>query len=239
MLYVIKVVIPIHSIPKVTFHLRKTNNYISNFQFFILIYLQFTEIIKSPTVEKSPKIHEIKVSENDLHWEELRKGCLHREFHLCDLDFSDLRDDSDDEMSSPAVNAASGPPPPPPTMFPPMGIPPPLPGCIPPLPKNNVPLPPKPLCSELSNDSDSLTIKKNKKTVKLFWREIQENPTPVAIRSKVGGFIWDDLPSVTVDTKMLEHLFESRTNDLIIKVSHFQIHFSLYLASTPISAINM
>lgn len=201
--------------------------------------MQFTEIIKSPTVEKSPKIHEIKVSENDLHWEELRKGCLHREFHLCDLDFSDLRDDSDDEMSSPAVNAASGPPPPPPTMFPPMGIPPPLPGCIPPLPKNNVPLPPKPLCSELSNDSDSLTIKKNKKTVKLFWREIQENPTPVAIRSKVGGFIWDDLPSVTVDTKMLEHLFESRTNDLIIKVSHFQIHFSLYLASTPISAINM
>ncbi|CAH0703264.1 unnamed protein product [Spodoptera exigua] len=179
---------------------------------------QSKEIIKSPTIEKSPKVHEIKVSENDLHWEELRKGCLHREFHLCDLDFSDLREDSDDEMSSPAVNAASGPPPPPPTMFPPMGVPPPLPGCFPSLTKNNVPAPPKPaLSSEMSNDSDSSTIKKNKKTVKLFWREIQENPTPVAIRPKVGGFIWDDLPEVSVDTAMLEHLFESRTNDLIIK----------------------
>ncbi|XP_021189646.3 uncharacterized protein Fhos isoform X1 [Helicoverpa armigera] len=181
---------------------------------------QSKEIIKSPTIEKSPKVHEIKVSENDLHWEELRKGCLHREFHLCDLDFSDLREDSDDEMSSPAITAASGPPPPPPTMFPPMGIPPPLPGCFPMLSKNNIPNPPKPaLSSEMSNDSDSSTIKKNKKTVKLFWKEIQENPTPVAIRPKVGGFIWDDLPNVTVDTNMLEHLFESRTNDLIIKVS--------------------
>ncbi|XP_026746586.1 uncharacterized protein LOC113507709 isoform X2 [Trichoplusia ni] len=183
---------------------------------------QSKEIIKSPTIEKSAKVHEIKVSENDLHWEELRKGCLHREFHLCDLDFSDLREDSDDEMSSPIVNAASGPPPPPPTMFPPMGMPPPLPGCFPINSKNNVPTPPKPaLSSELSNDSDSSTIKKNKKTVKLFWREIQENPIPVAIRPKVGGFIWDDLPSVSVDTAMLEHLFESRTNDLIIKVKTY------------------
>ena len=164
-------------------------------------------------------MHEIKVSENDLHWEELRKGCLHREFHLCDLDFSELREDSDDDMSSPAVNASSGPPPPPPSMFPPIGIPPPLPGCFPMLNKNNVPIPPKPaLSSEMSNDSDSSTIKKNKKTVKLFWREIQENPTPAAIRPKVGVFIWDDLPDVNVDTAMLEHLFESRTNDLIIKV---------------------
>ncbi|KAJ8736909.1 hypothetical protein PYW07_000180 [Mythimna separata] len=180
---------------------------------------QSKEIIKSPTIEKSPKVHEIKVSENDLHWEELKKGCLHREFHLCDLDFSDLRDDSDDDMASPAVNAASGPPPPPPpTMFPTMGVPPPLPGCLPMMNKNNVPSPPKPAPSlEMSNDSDSSTIKKNKKTVKLFWREIQENPTPVAIRPKVGGFIWDDLPDVSVDTAMLEHLFESRTNDLIIK----------------------
>lgn len=183
----------------------------------------FTEIIKSPTIEKSPKVHEIKVSENDLHWEELRKGCLHREFRLGDLDFIDLCKDSDDDVSSPAVNAASGPPPPPPTMFPPIGIPPPLPGCYPLPSKSNVPIPPKPaFSSELSNDSDSSTIKKNKKTVKLFWREIQENPTPTAIRSKVGGFIWDMLPDVSVDTAMLEHLFESRTNDLIIKVSFTQ-----------------
>lgn len=127
-------------------------------------------------------------------------------------------------MSSPAVNAASGPPPPPPTMFPTMRVPPPLPGCFPPLPNNNVPTPPKPSLLELSNDSNSSTIKKNKKTVKLFWREIQENPIPLPIRPKVGGFIWDDLPNVSVDTNMLEHLFESRTNDLIIKVSSVTVY---------------
>lgn len=177
-------------------------------------------MIKSPSIEKSPKIHEIKVSENDLHWEELKKGCLDREFHLCDLDFSDLRQDSDDDMLCPAVNTANGPPPPPPGLFPSFNAPPPLPACFPPFPKTNVPAPPKhTLSSDLSNDSDSSTIKKNKKTVKLFWKEIQENPAPPPVRPKVGGFIWDDLPDVKLDTAMLEHLFESRTNDLIIKVN--------------------
>lgn len=165
-------------------------------------------------------MHEIKVSENDLHWEELKKGCLNRGFHLCDLDFSDLQHDSDDDVGSPAVNTAGGPPPPPPGMFPPLANPPPLPGCFPYSLRSNVPAPPPkpPLSSDLSNYSDSATIKKNKKTVKLFWREIQENPVPVTVKSKVGGLIWDDLPQVTLDTKMLEHLFESKTNDLIIKV---------------------
>ncbi|KOB67116.1 FH1/FH2 domain-containing protein [Operophtera brumata] len=179
---------------------------------------QSKEVIKSPTIEKSPKIHEIKVSENDLHWEELKKGCLDREFHLCDLDFSDLRQDSDEDMLCPAVSTANGPPPPPPGLFPSFNAPPPLPSCFPPFPKMNVPAPPKHTLSlDLSNDSDSSTIKKNKKTVKLFWKEIQENPAPPPVRSKVGGFIWDDLPDVKLDTAMLEHLFESRTNDLIIK----------------------
>lgn len=182
------------------------------------MYFLLIEIIKSPSVEKSPKVIEIKVSENDLHWEELRKGCLNREFHLCDLDFSDLRQDLDDDMISPAVNAANGPPPPPPSMLlPPVGVPPPLPGCFPSLPRNTHNT--NSLSSEVSNDSGSSTIKKNKKTVKLFWREIQENPVPPTVRSKVGGFIWDDLPEICLDTAMLEHLFESRSNDLVIKVS--------------------
>ncbi|KAM3968464.1 FH1/FH2 domain-containing protein 3 [Aphomia sociella] len=178
---------------------------------------QSKEVIKSPSIEKTSKIHEIKVSENDLHWEELRKGCINRAFHLCDLDFSDLRHDSDDEMGSPAVNASNGPPPPPPNMFlPPVGVPPPLPFTM--LNKKIPTPPPKPaLSSDLSNYSDSSTIKKNKKTVKLFWREIQENPAPMSLRSKIGGFIWDELPEVNLDTAILEHLFESRTNDLIIK----------------------
>ncbi|XP_063392862.1 FH1/FH2 domain-containing protein 3 isoform X3 [Cydia fagiglandana] len=177
---------------------------------------QSKEVIKTPTIEKTPKLHEIKISENDLHWEELKKGCLNREFHLCDLDFSDLRQDTDDEMSSPATNAAGIPPPPPPSMFPLVGVPPPPPGSFPPFTKSVPAPPPKHSLSEISNDSDSSTIKKNKKTVKLFWREIQECPPPT-VRTKIGGFIWDDLPDVKLDTAMLEHLFESRTNDLIIK----------------------
>ncbi|XP_048006043.1 FH1/FH2 domain-containing protein 3 isoform X3 [Leguminivora glycinivorella] len=177
---------------------------------------QSKEVIKTPTIEKTPKLHEIKISENDLHWEELKKGCLNREFHLCDLDFSDLCQDTDDEMSSPATNAAGIPPPPPPGMFPLVGVPPPPPGSFPPFAKSVPAPPPKHSLSEISNDSDSSTIKKNKKTVKLFWREIQECPPPT-VRTKIGGFIWDDLPDVKLDTAMLEHLFESRTNDLIIK----------------------
>ncbi|CAH0715947.1 unnamed protein product, partial [Brenthis ino] len=174
------------------------------------------EIIKSPTIEKSSKILEIKVSENDLHWEQLKKGCNNREFHLCDLDFSDLRYDSDDETESPTPNSAPPPPPnlppPPPNMLPPVGLPPPPPNSFFSLPKNF----PSMASSESTTDGNS-TLKKNKKTVKLFWREIPENPVPPPIRPKVGGFIWDDLPEVSLDTNMLEHLFESRTNDLIIK----------------------
>lgn len=184
--------------------------------------LFITEVIKSPSIEKTPKVHEIKVLENDLHWAELEKGCLNRAFHLCDLDFSDLQYDSDDDMSSPASTVSNGPPPPPPNMFlPPVGVPPPLPGTFPISSKNYIPVPPpKPTTlSEPTNDSDSSTFKKNKKTVKLFWREIQENPVPAKFRPKIGGFIWDDLPEVALDTNTLEHLFESRTNDLIIKVS--------------------
>ncbi|XP_049884709.1 uncharacterized protein LOC126379823 isoform X3 [Pectinophora gossypiella] len=206
------------------------------------------EVIKSPTIEIAPKVHEIKVSENDLHWEELKKGCLNREFHLCDLDFSDLRLDSDDDVDSPAANAPGVPPPPPPGMFPLLGMPPPLPGSFPPPPapfppllKCNVPAPPPkpPLSSEMCNDSDSSTIKKNKKTVKLFWREIHENPMPFTVRSKVGGLIWDDLPEVPLDTNMLEHLFESKTNDLVIKEKLMEPKRNLILDAKRSNAINI
>lgn len=122
------------------------------------------------------------------------------------------------------TSSLGGAPPPPPAMpflgmsKPGMPPPPPAPGppphyfrSIPPAP------PPQTSHSEHSNNTDSSTIKKNKKTVKLFWKEIQEFPASDSLRSKVGGFIWDDLPEVHLDTTTLEHLFESRTNDLIIK----------------------
>ncbi|XP_046977096.1 uncharacterized protein LOC124543098 isoform X2 [Vanessa cardui] len=199
------------------------------------------EMIKSPAIEKSPKLHEIKVSENDLHWEELRKGCINREFHSCDLDFSDLRYDSDEEMESPTSNAIPPPPPnllppPPPNMLPPVGLPPPPPNNFFSLPKN---LPSMTSQSDILNDSNSSTLKKNKKTVKLFWREIQENPVPPPARPKIGGFIWDDLPEVSLDTAMLEHLFESRTNDLIIKEKLMEPKRNLILDTKRSNAISI
>ncbi|XP_061382001.1 FH1/FH2 domain-containing protein 3 isoform X3 [Danaus plexippus] len=193
------------------------------------------EIIKSPTIEKSPKVHEIKVSENDLHWEELKKGCLNREFHLCDLDFSDLRHDSDDEMEChqlQRVCASNGPPPPPPSMLPPMNLPPPPPTNFPTLPKNTSNPP-------TETDSANSTLKKNKKTVKLFWREIQEVPVPAPVKTKIGGSIWDDLPQVALDTNMLEHLFESRSNDLIIKEKLMEPKRNLILDAKRSNAINI
>ncbi|VVC94266.1 unnamed protein product [Leptidea sinapis] len=197
----------------------------------------FSEIIKSSTIEKSSKLHEIKVSENDLHWEELRKTCLNREFQLCDLDFSDLLQDSDDDVMSSSVNTANGPPPPPPFMLPSVG-PPPLPGYFFPAPPANGSQNQSNL-AEASMETDTSTIKKNKKTVKLFWREIQDNPIPPTVRPRVGGFIWDDLPQVNIDSAMLEHLFESRTNDLIIKQKLMEPKRNLILDTKRSNAINI
>lgn len=62
-------------------------------------------------------------------------------------------------------------------------------------------------------------IKKNKKTVKLFWKEVRDDPISQA--KLKSGYIWDELTAVTVDTQKLEHLFESRAKDLISKVGCF------------------
>ncbi|XP_045531252.1 uncharacterized protein LOC123718627 isoform X2 [Pieris brassicae] len=164
---------------------------------------QTKEIVKTPTKEKCQKTMEFNleiVSEKELNWDEVRKACRHRDFQLCDLDFSDLREDSDDEAKSVVIKIQNGPPPPPPNMPPSFEGPPP---------------PPVYGLNEIKpqnlNESDTSTLKKNKKTLKLFWREIHESPAPTM---KEDHFIWDDLPKVEIDTAMWEHLFETRPNDI-------------------------
>ncbi|XP_022122334.1 uncharacterized protein LOC110998154 isoform X2 [Pieris rapae] len=164
---------------------------------------QTKEIVKTPTKEKCQKAMEFNleiVSEKELNWDEVRKACRHRDFQLCDLDFSDLREDSDDETKSVVIKIQNGPPPPPPNMPPSFEGPPP---------------PPVYGLNEIKpqnlNESDTSTLKKNKKTLKLFWREIHETPAPTM---KEDHFIWDDLPKVEIDTAMWEHLFETRPNDI-------------------------
>lgn len=84
---------------------------------------------------------------------------------------------------------------------------------------SRAPNPPPPVFStnlQKPKNETKIPIKKNKKTVKLFWKEVRDD---VASSAKLkSGHIWDELNPVTVDTQKLEHLFESRAKDLLTKV---------------------
>lgn len=176
-------------------------------------------VLKSPTGDNIPKVIEVKKSENELRWEELVAN-MNRPLNLCDMDFTDLASDDDTDILTPIIQS-NGIPPPPPPLLTDNGITPPppplsssgkIPSIIPPSP---------PVFGVNLQRNNKLTetkipIKKNKKTVKLFWKEVRDDPiTTIKLKS---GFIWDELTPVTVDTQKLEHLFESRAKDLITKV---------------------
>lgn len=182
------------------------------------------DILKSPTSENLPKVTEVKKSENELRWEELIHS-MSRPLNLCDLDFTDLQSDDEVDILAPAATT-NGIPPPPPPLRNDLAPPP------PPINNRNNPPPPIPptscfginlqrpqrLCQEPAKNTASNTIKKNKKTVKLFWKEVRDDPITITKLQKVGGMIWDELNVVNIDTQKLEHLFESRAKDLISKV---------------------
>lgn len=172
------------------------------------------DVLRSPTSDNVPKIPEIKKSENELRWEELMAN-LNRPLNLCDMDFTDLATDDETDILAP-VAVANGIPPPPPPLLRENGSapPPPPPGRIAPPP---VPNPPMFGVQRFKSAETKIPIKKNKKTVKLFWKEVRDDPiSSVKLKS---GLIWDELVTVTVDTQKLEHLFESRAKDLLTKVS--------------------
>ena len=177
---------------------------------------------------------EPKKSENELHWESLLET-LDRPLQICDLDFTDLQTEEDSDPLNPVRSNCFGPPPPPP---PPMlnggGILPPppmmpmgmLPPPMPPTPPSSsgrissLPLPPTTYFGVQLHHNGTTDCKKSKKTVKLFWREIREDQLSLI----KGPTLWDELETVPIDTQKLEHLFESRSKDLIIKAS---LHFGL------------
>ncbi|KAI4471690.1 formin y 2 domain containing isoform i [Holotrichia oblita] len=173
-------------------------------------------VIKSPTVENVPKT-EVKKSENELKWEELASN-LNRPLSLCDLDFRDLTTDDENDIFTPAL-IQNGIPPPPPPLINDIGVappPPPLSSRIPP------PVPNPPVfginlqrANPKQTQETKIPLKKTKKTVKLFWKEVRDDP--ISAMKLKSGFIWDELNAVTVDTQKLEHLFESRAKDLISK----------------------
>jgi len=69
----------------------------------------------------------------------------------------------------------------------------------------------------------STPVKKTKKTVKLFWKEVRDDPIILA-KLQQTGMIWDELKPVSVDTQKLEHLFESRAKDIITKRAMQVLH---------------
>lgn len=164
-----------------------------------------------------------KKSENDIQWELLIKH-LNRPLTLCDLDFNDLTEVDDQLVPETQQTGVPPPPPPPPTGAPPppppptgAPPPPPPPGGVPPPPPpgmpsadGDAPPPPPPPMNGVDRTDDSKP-QKTKKTIKLFWREVREDPRIPE------GSIWDKVDLVPVDTQKLEHLFESRAKDIIAK----------------------
>lgn len=114
-----------------------------------------------------------------------------------------------------------GPPPPPPSSG--SGRygaapPPPINGFGPPLFGVNL----KNLGSNNTADSKTSTPKKTKKTVKLFWKEVRDDPITASKLEKVGC-IWNEIEIPPIDTQKLENLFESRAKDIISKVRSVNI----------------
>ncbi|XP_029642012.1 FH1/FH2 domain-containing protein 3 isoform X4 [Octopus sinensis] len=194
-------------------------------------------IAKLPEPPKEVPKPEVKKSEGDLEWEKISKR-LSRPLKIKNMDFTDLHPDDDTDIFSTPIPGFGGsavpPPPPPPGGLPPPPPPPPggppppppppgghgppppppIPGAPPPPPpppfgRPGVPMPPS---APPAPSPPSMAIKKNKKTLKLHWRPLQGNVPPHPVTK--GETIWNKLAPVKIDTQKLEHLFESRTNDL-------------------------
>ncbi|XP_014403340.1 PREDICTED: FH1/FH2 domain-containing protein 1 isoform X2 [Myotis brandtii] len=140
---------------------------------------------------------------------------------LCigDLDFSDLREDEDqDILNIETVEAGKGvPPPPPPLPLLSPGPPPPPPPPPPPIKGPLPPPPPLPAAPLPPSAPDGLALPTKRKTIKLFWRELKLAGGHGSSGSRFGpcSTLWASLEPVSVDTARLEHLFESRAKDVL------------------------
>ena len=187
-----------------------------------------TPIIAEPA---APKPVEIKKTESDMQWEQMER-LMCRALKIKGMDFTDLSDNDDVSVFQPImpvnVGVLGGPPPPPgaPPPPPPMGMgagpppppPPPMFGAPPPPPPPmfGAPPPPPPGMGAPPPPPPGMgTIKKNKKTVRLHWREVRLLAQPVTCAES----IWNKLGPVKLDTDKLEHLFESRVSEMKSKVS--------------------
>lgn len=149
-----------------------------------------------------------------------------------EYDFRDLNDEDDYETILPppkgpakgfsAVDGAPPPPPPPPGFGgappppppPGMGAPPPPPGMGPPPPPPAPGMPPPPPPPG-GGGSNLMKTSNNKKYVRLFWQEVKT----VGLPQPLEKTIWGEVKPIDVDTKKLEHLFETRAKASTMKRS--------------------
>ncbi|XP_041375857.1 FH1/FH2 domain-containing protein 3-like isoform X2 [Gigantopelta aegis] len=162
---------------------------------------------------------EVKKSESELQWDRIQRR-MKRTLKIKDMDFTDLKDDDDEDIFTPKpIMNGDLPPPPPLSGFPPP--PPPLGGVpLPPPPPGDLPPPPPPpgmssgqgLFCEDSNLPPPLgsNLPKSKKTVRLHWRPLQAT-VPTATK---GETVWKQLVPVKLDVEKLEHLFETQASEI-------------------------
>lgn len=138
----------------------------------------------------------------ELEWE--KSVTSKRRLVINNLDFTDLLEEDDKDVLEirTSHHPSVGPPPPPPV---PGGIPPPPPpmmggGPPPPPPLPGGPPPPPPSVHAPPSNAEK------KKFVRLFWKEVKNSP----LINGINKTIWGSIDPVDIDTKKLEHLFETK-----------------------------
>ena len=200
--------------------------------------------------EQAAKVPEVKKSDSEIQWEELEKTLNRDlkvgdmdfsdltqadEMNLLEVDPVAAKRNHQLSPAAPTMGMSYGKtssvtpppppipgmgiPPPPPPPPPGMGIPPPPP---PPPPGIGAPPPPPPPTAGGGGTSPSNAIKipKNKKTIRLHWKEAQgEYMLP---SGRPADTIWKRLNRehhlIKLDTEKLEHLFETSSKDIKPKV---------------------
>ncbi|XP_070968717.1 FH1/FH2 domain-containing protein 3-like [Oncorhynchus clarkii lewisi] len=154
--------------------------------------------------------------ESDTIWDQLLASP--RELRIGDIDFTDLKEEDDQDILDAGLLGGSDslcpPPPPPPNPYLP-SCPPPLLGCPPPPPMpgmRSMP-PPPPFCSA-APAPPSEPVQKSKKTIRLFWSEVRPSDYQYISSRSSGDSLWFKLEPVKIDTSKLEHLFQTKSKEI-------------------------
>ena len=145
--------------------------------------------------------------QQEIEWE--KSVTSKRSLVINGLDFTDLHEEDDNDIMEIRYHDSAGPPPPPPV---PGGVPPPPPpppgGAPPPppLPGGAPPPPPMPGVPPPPSAPQGPSQADKKKLVRLFWKEVKNSP----LINGVNKTIWGAIDPVDIDTKKLEHLFETK-----------------------------